>query len=411
MKKAIGLTLGIMTALGGFVDLGQIVFTMQAGAFFGYALLWTIPLGTVAIILYMEMCGRISAVAKEPVFAVVRTRLGYRLGFATLIASNLLNLITCAAEIGGIGILLHLLTGWDERLAMVAAALLLAGSLHLLRFEWMERVFGLAGLSMIIYAVSAWTLGPEWPQAARGLLPSLPAQGKHDVLLYAYFAVGIFSALLMAYEVHFYSSGAIEEDWEPENLFENFAVATVGSSLGAVLTIALLVLGALVFLPRGIFPDALSSTALPAALPFARKALRLALLGALACITGAAVETALSGGYNLCQFYHLAWGKNLKAKDAPVFTATWMLMLAIACIIAVTGARPLTLVDISIVFGMVVLPFTYYPILRTAGDRNIMGRHANGAVLNAAGWFFLVLITLAALAAIPLMILTHSGRP
>lgn len=32
MKKYLGVTLGIMTALGGFLDLGQIVFTAQAGA-------------------------------------------------------------------------------------------------------------------------------------------------------------------------------------------------------------------------------------------------------------------------------------------------------------------------------------------------------------------------------------------
>src|SRR2546423_14394798 len=110
MKKLLGITLGIMTALGGFVDLGQIVFTTQAGALFGYRLLWAIVLGTVAIIVYMEMCGRVAVVAQEPVFAVVRTRLGFRLGLATLIASNLLNLITCAAEIGGLAPIPHLLT-------------------------------------------------------------------------------------------------------------------------------------------------------------------------------------------------------------------------------------------------------------------------------------------------------------
>ena len=76
MKKLLGITLGIMTALGGFVDLGQIVFTTQAGALFGYKLMWAIALGTAAIIVYMEMCGRIAVVAKEPVFAVVRDRLG-----------------------------------------------------------------------------------------------------------------------------------------------------------------------------------------------------------------------------------------------------------------------------------------------------------------------------------------------
>jgi manganese transport protein len=52
----------------------------------------------------MEMCGRVAVVAKEPVFAVVRTRLGFPLGLFTLIVSNLLNVITCAAELGGIAI-------------------------------------------------------------------------------------------------------------------------------------------------------------------------------------------------------------------------------------------------------------------------------------------------------------------
>src|SRR5438067_6139252 len=116
MKKLLGITLGIMTALGGFVDLGQIVFTMQAGALFGYQLMWVLIFGTAAIIVYMEMCGRIAVVAKEPVFAVVRTGLGFPLGLLTLIASNLLNVITCAAELGGIAFLLRLLTGWPANL-------------------------------------------------------------------------------------------------------------------------------------------------------------------------------------------------------------------------------------------------------------------------------------------------------
>src|SRR2546423_12836094 len=134
MKKLLGITLGIMTALGGFVDLGQIVFTMQAGALFGYRLMWAIVLGTAAIILYMEMCGRIAVVAKEPVFAVVRTRLGFPLGLVTLIASNLLNVITCAAELGGVAIVLHLLTGWPERLLLIATTLGFGVVIYILKF-------------------------------------------------------------------------------------------------------------------------------------------------------------------------------------------------------------------------------------------------------------------------------------
>jgi manganese transport protein len=142
MKKLLGLTLGIMTGLGGFLDLGQIVFTAQAGALFGYQLLWAIVIGTAAIIVYMEMCGRIAVVAHEPVFAIVRDRLGFRLGLAVLVASNVLNLITCAAELAGTAIVFHLLTGWPERVVLIGSALTLGAMVYLLRFRWIERVSG-----------------------------------------------------------------------------------------------------------------------------------------------------------------------------------------------------------------------------------------------------------------------------
>lgn len=410
MKKLLGVTLGIMTALGGFVDLGQIVFTTQAGALFGYNLFWAIVLGTAAIIVYMEMCGRVAVVAHEPVFSVVRHRVGFRLGLITLIASNLLNLITCAAELGGIAIVLHLLTGWPENLLLLASAFLLATLVLLLRFEWIERTFGLSGLLMIVLAVSAVALHPDWGRLSHGLLPRV-SPGNGSATLYWYFAVGIFSAMLMEYEVHFYSSGAIEEDWTPDDLGENFMVASFGSILGSLLTVGLLLLGALIFLPRHIFPDLLSTAVFAGAFPFAQKALLLSLLGVLACIAGAAVETALSGAYNLCQFFNLEWGKSRRVREVPVYTATWLSMFGLALLIGLTGLRPLQLVNVSIIFGMVIMPLTYYPILRVAADRNIMGKHVNSKSDTVIGIAFLLLITIAAVAAIPLMLLTHFGKP
>ncbi|MFL6443709.1 MAG: NRAMP family divalent metal transporter [Candidatus Sulfotelmatobacter sp.] len=411
MKNILGITLGIMTALGGFVDLGQIVFTTQAGALFGYQLMWAIALGTAAIIIYMEMCGRVAVVAKEPVFAVVHTRLGKKLGLAALIASNLLNLITCAAEIGGIAILLHLLTGWPEKLLLVATTLALGMMVLLFRFQWIERTLGLSGLMMIVFAASAVTLHPDWGQLAHGLIPKVSEPDTKHTVLYWYFAVGIFSAMLMEYEVHFYSSGAIEEDWTPKDLAENFMVAALGSLLGSLLTVGLLALGVILFLPRAIFPQTLSTAVFSGAFPFAQKALIAAIAGCLACLAGATVETALSGGYNVCQFFNLKWGKNVPPRSAPVFTGTWVAMFTLAMVIALTGVRPLQLVNISIVFGMVVMPFTYYPVLRTASDKNVMGKHVNRKFDDVMGGIVLVFVIIAALAAIPLMVLTHSGRP
>ena len=45
MSKVLGLALGILAAIGGFVDIGDLVFDTAAGATFGYQLMWVIPIG------------------------------------------------------------------------------------------------------------------------------------------------------------------------------------------------------------------------------------------------------------------------------------------------------------------------------------------------------------------------------
>jgi Mn2+/Fe2+ NRAMP family transporter len=264
---------------------------------------------------------------------------------------------------------------------------------------------------MVVFAISAVVLHPDWRALAGGLNPYVHLAGRHQSLLYAYFAVGIFSAMLMEYEVHFYSSGAIEEDWKVEDLSENFMVASLGSVLGSFLTIALLALGALLFLPHHIFPKQLSSALLAGAWPYGQKILVFACLGTLACIGGAAIETALSGAYNLCQFFNWPWGKNLPPKSAKIFTATWVGMFLLALVVVLSGIQPLQLVNVSIIFGMAIMPFTYYPILRVAADKKIMGKHVNTSFDTVVGVLFFILIVIAAVASFPLMILTHSGQP
>jgi len=68
-------------------------------------------------------------------------------------------------------------------------------------------------------------------------------------------------------------------------------------------------------------------------------------------------------------------------------------------------------VNFSVVFGMVVLPLTYVPILLVARNRKIMGKHVNSKVTDFFAWIFLVFIVVSALAAIPLMVITNSGQP
>jgi Mn2+/Fe2+ NRAMP family transporter len=85
-------------------------------------------------------------------------------------------------------------------------------------------------------------------------------------------------------------------------------------------------------------------------------------------------------------------------------------VLVLGAAVMMTGLDPVQLVEYAIVFSVVILPLSYLPILRVARNRALMGSHANGRLSDILGWFYLGLVTLAALAAIPLLILTHGGK-
>jgi manganese transport protein len=51
VKNVLAVALGIMSAIGGFVDIGDLVFNTQAGATFGFQLLWVVVLVVVGLLL------------------------------------------------------------------------------------------------------------------------------------------------------------------------------------------------------------------------------------------------------------------------------------------------------------------------------------------------------------------------
>jgi manganese transport protein len=411
MGGLIEITLGIMTAVGGFVDISELVFAAQAGSRFGFALIWVFAFATIGIACYGEMSGRIAAIAKQPVFNLMRQRLGLHWGFPTLIVSSIVNTITCAAEIGGTALVLHLLIGWPYWLLAVLSTLVLVVVIWALPFKWIERSFGLLGLTMICFAVATVQLHPDWHAVAAGFVPQVPrGLPAKDLVVFAYFAVAIVSAVMFPYETYFYSSGGIEENWKPKDLKVNRITTTVGFGLGSLLAIAILINAAILFRPLHIDPQLPGSAALEVAIPFGATGLLLALLGMLFAISGAAVETGLSTAYSIAQFFGWEWGRYKRPHEAPRFTIAWLATFAAALGIVLTGIEPLSLVEWSIVFSIVVLPLTYLPLMLIANDRKYMGEHVNGWFANGIGWTFYAVLVIAAVAALPLYFATQGGQ-
>jgi Mn2+/Fe2+ NRAMP family transporter len=404
MKSILKIALGIIAALGGFLDIGDIVFTTQAGALYRYDLLWAVVLGVVGIAVYAEMCGRVACVTGRPVFDVIRMRMGFGLGLVALLASTFVNVLTIAAELGGMAIVLQLLFDAAFSFFVVLAAIGLVVVVALLPFGGIERVFGYCGLLMLVFVATAIHQGPDWGEVAHGFVPSISAS-----TLYLYFVVGIFAAALMPYEVHFYSSGAVEERWDESNLGENRLNAIVGYALGGVLACTLVVVSGFLFHPVGVDPTDLGTAALPAQGAFGETGLLLALGGIMFCVGGAAIDSSFAASYNLAQFLGWEWGRYRGPKKAPRFTASWLLFLFLALLIVLTGINPVDITEYSVVLAVVALPLTYFPILMIAGDRSFMGEHANGRISTVLGWIYFAVIVVLALAAVPLLLITNGG--
>jgi len=405
------LTLGVMTAVGGFVDISELVFAAQAGSIFGYALIWVFAFSTVGIMAFGEMSGRVAAVAKQPVFNLMRHRLGLKLGLVTLFASLVSTLITCAAEVGGMGLILNYLTGAPYLLLAALSVLVLMASMWILPFKWIERIYGLLGLMMLVFAAALIAIHPPWDKLVGGFVPQVPAGlSAKQMLQFAYFGVAILSAVMFPYEAYFYSSGGIEEEWGPKDLLTNKVTTTVGFGLGSLLAIAILAGSAQLFGPANVGPEIPGSAALEAAIPFGRTGLLLALLGMLFAVAGAAVETCMANAYAISQFFGWEWGRHKKPWEAPRFTIAWIAFFLLALLIVMTGVEVMSLVEYAVLFSIIVLPLTYLPLMLLAGDKSFMREYANKWLAKGLGWFYFALITAAAIAALPLYFITSGGQ-
>ena len=407
MKTYLNLALGILAAIGGFVDIGDLVFNTAAGATFGYQLMWVIPIGVLGIIVYSEMSGRVAAVSGKAVFDAVRERTGFTAGLSALIASEVVNLLTLAAEIGGVAIALQLLSGLPYRVLLVLAVVGFAVVLWSVHLDWIERIFGYGGLCMLVFLVAAVKLNPDWMKVGKGFIPHI---SQNNPWLYLYFAIGLLGAAMTPYEVYFYSSGGVEDRWSIKDLGLNRANAIVGYSLGGFLSLALMVVGAAVFLKHGINPEHLGTIALGSEQPLGKIGLLFAIVGILFAVGGASVDTVYSGAYNLAQFFGWEWGRYRSPAGAPRFTLTWLVLLVAALAIVLTGVDPVMVTEYAVIFSAVALPLTYIPILLVANDREYMGANVNGRLANVLGFVYLILIMVIAIGAIPLMIITNVGQ-
>lgn len=403
-----GVALGVLAGVGGFIDMGGVVTSSQAGAGFRYALLWTVIPGIAGFAIYAEMSGRVVIASGRATFDLIRDRLGSRLSLIPLAALSVVNLLTLVVEICGMALAVELLTHLSYLVWVPLAAIALVMVLWRARFEVLDNTAALCGLIILVTVVAAVKLHPAWPHLGWSLLHPATTEA-HPAPAYLFLVVSLLGAYMTPYQFEFYSSGALEQSWTGKDLTLNRASAILGTIFGGLITIGLMVGAAQVLYPQHVKVQTLATAAKPVTTAFGGTGLALFALGVFAVSAGAGLETALSGSYSICQYFGWDWGKKPRPRQVPLFHALYLVMFAVAVVIALTGIDPIGLTTLTMALAAVALPFTFIPLLIVANDPGYVGEQTNTRAINAVAGIILALLIVVTIAAIPLLIISGGG--
>jgi Mn2+/Fe2+ NRAMP family transporter len=399
VKKLAQISLGIVTGVGGYLDIGSLVTGAQAGAMFEHQLIWAVALGGICAAFLCEQGGRLAAVSGRTISDAIRERFGstYHLVLFAVIAAVTLAIL--AIEIGGICVALEFATGiafpwWSVPVAFVCWLILWKGN-----FAFVQYGVSAVSLVTVCFVVAAWMLHPQWHDVARGLVPTAPT---HDAARYWFLTTVIIGASIAPYLFLFYSAGAAEDGWTREHLTVNRFIAAIGMGFGALISAAALVVAAAVFLPRGIRVDHYSQLApmLIDAMGYWGFVLLVASL-AIACL-GTALEIALVIAYMAAQGFGWAGSQDVRPNDNARFAAVYTVAIVVATLPVVCGAEPVALTTLSMALTSLTLPLAVVPLLFVMNDPSYLAEHVNGWLSNVVVLAIIGMAFVIALATIPL---------
>jgi Mn2+/Fe2+ NRAMP family transporter len=401
VSKLLEIALGLVTGIGGFLEAGSLATSAQAGAAFGFQLVWAIVLGTICIAFLVEMGGRLAAVSKHTLPDAMRERFGIRFFSVVLVTVVLVSFLVLASEIGGVALALQLATGirfqWWAPVAALAVWLLLWAH----NFSLVEKGASLLGLVTLVFVVAAFKLHVPVHEVAAHILPSLP---QHDGARYWFMSVSILGASVSPYLFYFYSAGAVEDEWDESYLGVNRLIAGLGMSFGGGIAVAVLVCAALVLHSHGIQVDRYEQIPLLLAEPLGRWGFILFVASlAIACF-GAALEIALQIAYLVAQGFGWKWGENIRPREAARFSLIYTVAIMFAGLLIFTGIDPLKLTIFSMALTALSLPITVVPLLILMNDPEYVGENGNHWIANAAVLFISILACIVAIVAIPLQL-------
>ena len=384
-------------------DAGGIATYSSVGARYGFDLLWMMVVITVSLIVVQEMAARMGAVTGKGLAELIREQYGVRWSLFATTSVLIANVGICISEFVGIGAALGL-AGIPRELSVPVAAvgvwlLLMRGS-----YKAAERIFVLMTIPFFAYPIAAILARPDWSQVGSAVVdPKI-----HTSHAYLFLFIATAGTTITPFMQLYVQSAVVERGVGPDELNEERTEVVAGSIFANVVaSFVIIATGATLYVnhERHISTAAEAAKALE---PFAgRYAEALFGVGLLGASLLAAAILPVTAAYVIAETFGFEKGISHRFREAPVFTGTITILIAIGTVVALIPGIPVIplLIGVQVVNGA-LLPILLVFIWRLASNTELMGGYRNGRTFNVIA--FLTVAATSALSCL-LLVITLSG--
>ena len=367
-------------------DAGGIFVYSQAGAQFGYMLLWTMIPITIALIVVQEMCARMGAVTGKGLSDLIREEFGLRITFLMMLAiliTNFGNVITeFVGIVGSMG-----LFGVSKYISVPICAVIVWLIAVKGQYKSVEKVFLAASFFYFTYIFAGVLAKPAWIEAMKATIkPPQLAAFRQNTYLYA--VIGVVGTTIAPWMQFYLQSSVVEKGVTRRQYKTSKLDVIVGCIFTDVVAWFIIVACAATLYLHGNRDIRDAADAAQALRPLAGDwAYMLFALGLFNASLFAASILPLSTAYTVCEGLGLESGVERKFSEAPAFY--WLytaLIVAGAAVVLIPGLPLIKIVFFSQVVNGAALPFVLIFMLLLINKKELMGEYVNKTTFNVIAW-------------------------
>jgi len=365
-------------------DPGGILTYSQAGAKFGYALLWTLIPTTIALVVVQEMAARMGAITGKGLSDLIREEFGLRVTFFTMFILGLADLGNIAAEFAGVASALGIF-GISKYWCVPLAALAVWAVVVFGEYRHVERVLLVLSLVYFTYPVSAYLARPDWSAALREIfVPNLNLRSSEYLVM----IVGLIGTTITPWMQFYLQASIVEKGIGKRQYALSRWDVVLGCIVTDVIAFFIVVACAATLYVSGNHNINDAADAAAALKPLAGR--WASLLFAVGLVNASMLSAAilpLATAYNICEGLGVESGVNKKFSEARTFYWIYtFLILGGASFVLIPHLPLIKLIVFSQVANGVLLPFVLIFMLKLVNKTDLMGTYKNSKLQNIIAW-------------------------